>query len=134
MMIEFNKAVFVQESLANMKKLGVTRQHLMDALEASDKTIDKYLNPKRPELPKLNKFTIWFQLLNTSPGRLLIGKGPDYIEPGSVDKLYDFMKMYSDPQKPDYFIIGHILTMMKLKDVKVLRRMLTIYAEEHNLM
>lgn len=125
----FRKEVFVRISMERMGTLGIKPQDMADDLNVSLKTLGYYLDITRPELPKLSKFVEWFQYLNTSPGRVLLGMGPKHIDPESAVTLYKITELIANPSKPAYRAILNVLQELDYSDVEHISEHLELYVQ-----
>lgn len=92
-----------------MDRLGITRKELASQLGVHKKTMDLYLNENTNDIPKISQIIVLHQLLQTSLSNLLLGRGPKFIDPNTSEYLDKLMKLYSDPEKPAYFMINVLL-------------------------
>lgn len=65
----------------------------------------KFEDPKVPQTPSLPAFHLMVQLGNTSPGYLLNGVGPQYIDMKSARKLQSVMDAALNYHKPNYGVL-----------------------------
>jgi len=132
-MIDFDREIFINAVEESISRTGISLDDLAVAIGIHKKTLAKYLNKERKETPKLPVFIKLFQVLNTSPSNLLINKGPKVIGASSSDDFLELVKHFKDPEKPAYYVIMKVLSLMSYEDVDTTKALLWSYAKKKGL-
>ena len=105
----FNKKEFARR-LSDIRSENYPRiQDFAFLLGLSSKQYAKYEKEDIQQTPSLEKFNMIVQLCQTSPGFLLQGIGPKYIDLRSARKLTDVMNLAFDIERPNYGMIIQML-------------------------
>lgn len=107
---EFNKERWTVAMRKLIKEQHITHKHLRAVLDCSEKTLGFYLNPKRPEIPKVPALTKLYQYLNTSAEYALIQEGPRRVDHRTNHRLQNIMEQLVNPAEPSLRVLLHLLT------------------------
>lgn len=110
-------------------RLGIGRKDLSDSLGLSSKTVGYYLDKSRNEMPKIHQLIQMQEFLETSITNLLFGIGPKHLDKQTASKIYKVMELFSDHQRPAYFVLFSIISELEYKDVVMLKKHLELFIE-----
>lgn len=126
-MFDFDKGVFVDTVTESMELQGITKDELSEALGIGRRSLDNYLNKDAKELPKIPLLVKMVGHLNTSLARILVGRGPLYIDPKSNRTIYGLLEKLLDIEQPAYRAAVNMLVSLPHEDVEHIIEHLELY-------